>query len=98
MPIIATIALRCIGLPLTVEFDAVADPAEALHEYGAELLECDELPQSVAIVAPVTHHDPLEPLPADYRKIIPNGGYSIEVKSRFSQRAAGDVGASMLRH
>src|SRR4029077_8524163 len=35
--------------------DPVADPAEALHEYGVRLTPWDELPRAHALVAAVAH-------------------------------------------
>jgi UDP-N-acetyl-D-galactosamine dehydrogenase len=88
--------LESYGVEVHVH-DPVADPAEALQEYGVKLLDWDALPQAEAMVVAVVHHDLLARPLADYRKKILNGGCFIDVKSRFSQRAVSDVGLSMWR-
>jgi UDP-N-acetyl-D-galactosamine dehydrogenase len=63
--------------------DPIADPAEAMHEYGVRLETWDELPQAAAIVGAVAHR-PFKQRPlADYlAKLLPEGVIA-DVKSQF---------------
>jgi len=88
--------LESYGVEVHVH-DPVADAAEARDEYGVELREWDALPQAEAIVVAVAHRDLLARPLAEYRKKILNGGCFIDVKSRFDQGAARDIGLSMWR-
>jgi UDP-N-acetyl-D-galactosamine dehydrogenase len=62
--------------------DPVADPAEAMHEYGLMLTPWDELPRADAIVSAVAHRAlrerSMDELAA---KLMPNGVY-VDVKSQ----------------
>ena len=62
--------------------DPVADPADALREYGVQLTPWDELPRADAIVAAVAHRA-YEQYSADalVAKLMPNGVY-VDVKCR----------------
>jgi len=62
--------------------DPVADPQEALHEYGIHLTAWQELPKAAAIIAAVAHQEFLaRPLEHLMDKLLPNGIY-VDVKSR----------------
>jgi UDP-N-acetyl-D-galactosamine dehydrogenase len=63
--------------------DPIADPAEAVHEYGVRLEAWEELPKSAAIVAAVAHR-PLKQRPLDdyLAKLLPDGVIA-DVKSQF---------------
>jgi UDP-N-acetyl-D-galactosamine dehydrogenase len=67
--------------------DPVADPAEARHEYGVELVPWERLPQSEAIVAAVAHR-PLLARPIDeiVAKLRPGGVYA-DVKCQADAEA-----------
>jgi nucleotide sugar dehydrogenase len=62
--------------------DPVADPADALREYGVRLTPWDELPRADAIVSAVAHRA-YEQYSADalVAKLMPNGVY-VDVKCR----------------
>jgi UDP-N-acetyl-D-glucosamine/UDP-N-acetyl-D-galactosamine dehydrogenase len=62
--------------------DPVADPADALREYGVQLTPWDELPRADAIVSAVAHRA-YEQYSADalVAKLMPNGVY-VDVKCR----------------
>jgi UDP-N-acetyl-D-galactosamine dehydrogenase len=62
--------------------DPVADPADALREYGVQLTPWDELPRADAIVAAVAHRA-YEQYAADalVAKLMPHGVY-VDVKCR----------------
>jgi UDP-N-acetyl-D-glucosamine/UDP-N-acetyl-D-galactosamine dehydrogenase len=62
--------------------DPVADPADAMHEYGLKLTPWDELPRADAIVSAVAHRALRERSVDDLAaKLVPNGVY-IDVKSQ----------------
>ena len=63
--------------------DPVAAPAEALHEYGVELLPWDRLPKAAAIVAAVAHRAFKVRPTSDYlERLLPNAVVA-DVKSQF---------------
>ena len=62
--------------------DPVADPADALREYGVQLTPWDELPRADAIVSAVAHRAYEQYSPdALVAKLMPNGVY-VDVKCR----------------
>jgi UDP-N-acetyl-D-galactosamine dehydrogenase len=67
--------------------DPVADPADALREYGVQLTPWDELPRADAIVSAVAHRA-YEQYAADalVAKLMPNGVY-VDVKCRADAAA-----------
>jgi UDP-N-acetyl-D-galactosamine dehydrogenase len=63
--------------------DPIADPREARHEYGVELVKWDDLPKAAALVAAVSHKEyRAQPLQVYLEKLQPNGVVA-DVKSRF---------------
>jgi UDP-N-acetyl-D-galactosamine dehydrogenase len=67
--------------------DPVADPDEALHEYGIRLVPWDALPKSAALVAAVAHRE-LKARPADaYAAKLERNGVVVDVKCQFAQDA-----------
>ncbi len=77
--------------------DPVADPAEALHEYGLELTPWEALPRADAIVSAVAH-SALKQRSVDELadKLIPNGVY-IDVKSQADAAALRARGVQVWR-
>ncbi len=77
--------------------DPVAEPAEAVHEYGVELESWDALPVADAIVAAVAHKDYLDmPLTKLLGKLAP-GGVFADVKSSYDPAALTEAGARLWR-
>ena len=60
--------------------DPVADPAEALREYGVALEEWDDLPRAHAIVAAVAHRAFKQRPADDYVGKLERGGLYVDVK------------------
>jgi UDP-N-acetyl-D-galactosamine dehydrogenase len=88
--------LRAYGLDVYVH-DPVADPAEARHEYGIDLLSWDELPRADAMVVAVAHQPLLSrPLPAYFDKLAVNGCF-VDVKARFDAGALRKAGYCVWR-
>jgi UDP-N-acetyl-D-glucosamine/UDP-N-acetyl-D-galactosamine dehydrogenase len=77
--------------------DPVADPADALREYGVQLTPWDELPRADAIVSAVAHRA-YEQYSAEtmVAKLIPNGVY-VDVKCRADAAALRAHGIQVWR-
>ena len=77
--------------------DPVADPAEAMHEYGLKLTSWDELPRADAIVSAVAHRALRERSIDDLvAKLVPNGVY-VDVKSQVDAAALRSRGVKVWR-
>jgi UDP-N-acetyl-D-galactosamine dehydrogenase len=78
--------------------DPLAEPGQALHEYGISLREWGQLPQNAdAIVAAVSHAEYTgQPVP---RLLVPlkPGGVFIDVKSAYEPQAVIAAGATLWR-
>jgi UDP-N-acetyl-D-galactosamine dehydrogenase len=63
--------------------DPVAQPEEAMHEYGVKLVPWDALPRAAAMVAAVSHHEfkarPID----DYVAKLAAGGLFVDVKCQM---------------
>ena len=88
--------LASFGVSVHVH-DPVADPADALREYGVRLTPWDELPRADAIVSAVAHRA-YEKYSADdlVAKLVPNGAY-VDVKSRADAAALRARGVQVWR-
>ncbi len=77
--------------------DPIADPAEAMREYGVKLSPWDALPRSHAMVAAVAHREYTQrPLDDFVAKIEPNGLY-VDVKSQADMAALRSRGIQVWR-
>jgi UDP-N-acetyl-D-galactosamine dehydrogenase len=88
--------LRSYGMNVHVH-DPVADPAEARHEYGIELVPWEALPRGEALVAAVAHralarHD----VAAIAGKLV-EGGLYVDVKSQADAAALRAHGLNVWR-
>lgn len=88
--------LQSYGVDVHVT-DALADPEEALHEYGVRLERWDDLPRADAIVAAVAHREYAE-LGAEAlgRKVVAGGAF-IDVKAAFDPQAIRGAGLRLWR-
>ncbi len=77
--------------------DPVAEPAEAQHEYGVQLVGWDDLPQAAAIVAAVSHRAYAEKPLGDLLAKLKPGGVFADVKSAFDPRALEKAGMRVWR-
>jgi len=77
--------------------DPVADPAEARHEYGVDLVAWDDLPNSAAIVAAVGHREFKERATTDFLSKLKKDGVVIDVKSLFEPSAFAKAGINFWR-
>jgi len=78
--------LRSFGAEVFVH-DPEADPKEAAHEYGVELLPWDALPRADAIVAAVAHRSYRQLTVEDIGRKVVKGGCFIDVKAAFDAAA-----------
>jgi len=85
--------LQAYGAQVCVH-DPVADPAEAMHEYGVALVAWDELPPAAAFVATVSHADYREMGIAAIAARAQPGAVFIDVKSAWEP---GEVRQSGMR-
>jgi UDP-N-acetyl-D-galactosamine dehydrogenase len=88
--------LQSYGASVVVH-DPVAAPAEALHEYGVELVPWEKLPKAAAIVAAVSHRGFKARPVADYLGRLAPKGVLIDVKSQFDAADFSGNGVTVWR-
>jgi UDP-N-acetyl-D-galactosamine dehydrogenase len=77
--------------------DPVADPDEAVHEYGVTLTPWERLPKSHALVAAVAHRDyQARPVRDFVDKLEPNGLF-VDVKCQANPAALREYGVAVWR-
>ena len=88
--------LQSFGARVSVH-DPLADPQEAMHEYGVSLCSWDDLPRASAIVAAVAHDD-FRKRPVDdfLGKLLPGGLY-VDVKSQADAEVLRGKGLTVWR-
>ncbi len=78
--------------------DPLADPKEAIHEYGITLTEWDALPkQADAIVAAVAHTEYTNKLFDQLASKLKAGGVFVDIKSAYPQEAIEAAGYKLWR-
>jgi UDP-N-acetyl-D-galactosamine dehydrogenase len=77
--------------------DPLADPEEAMHEYGVRLCRFDDLPRADALVAAVAHKDYLAMDLEDYARKLVRGGVFVDVKAAFDAAALQALGLKVWR-
>ena len=88
--------LESFGAHVSVH-DPLADPREAMHEYGVELRTWDELPQASAIVAAVAHDEFKRRPNEDYAEKFVPGGLYVDVKCQRDPRQLQELGLRVWR-
>lgn len=78
-------------------YDPVAEPHEAVHEYGITLKTWEELPRADAVVAAVAHKELLAHSLKDVMGKLSEKGCFIDVKSKFDQQALEAAGHTVWR-
>ncbi len=88
--------LQSFGARVSVH-DPLADPQEAMHEYGVSLCSWDDLPRASAIVAAVAHDD-FRKRPVDdmLGKLLPGGLY-VDVKCQADAEVLRGKGLTVWR-
>ena len=88
--------LDSYGVKVVVH-DPIAEPAEAMHEYGVQLTAWDALPRAQAIVAAVAHQAYKEiPLTDMVGKLQPAGIF-MDIKCQYDQTSLATAGAKVWR-
>ena len=78
--------------------DPLAEPEQALHEYGITLIEWGQLPQNAeAIVAAVSHAEYTTQPVANLLALLKPGGVFIDIKSAYLPESITDAGACLWR-
>jgi len=75
--------LQDYGCEVSVH-DPIAEPAEAQHEYGIQLIKWENLPQADALVAAVSHTQYLEMTMTELLAKLKPLGVFVDVKSTYS--------------
>jgi UDP-N-acetyl-D-galactosamine dehydrogenase len=89
--------LQEFGCEVSVH-DPLAEPKEAIHEYGINLTQWDLLPmQSDAIVAAVAHTEYINKPVSELLSKLKTGGVFIDVKSAYPQDAIEAAGYKLWR-
>ena len=88
--------LKTYGVEVFVH-DPFADPEEALHEYGVNLLKWEDLPRADAIVAAVSHPQFKTLSAEDFSQKLVKGGCFIDVKACFDAPALQAAGIKVWR-
>jgi UDP-N-acetyl-D-galactosamine dehydrogenase len=88
--------LKSFGVRVFVH-DPYADRAEALQEYGVDLVEWRDLPRADAIVAAVSHKQLRDKTVEDFRAKLVDGGCFIDVKASFDAVALTHAGIRVWR-
>lgn len=88
--------LESYGAKVVVH-DPVADPAEAQHEYGVNLVAWDDLPKAGAIVAAVNHRQFKSRATTDFLAKLESGGVITDVKSMLDPAAFAAAGVDLWR-
>jgi UDP-N-acetyl-D-galactosamine dehydrogenase len=77
--------------------DPIAQPDEAMHEYGVELTAWGDLPPAAAMVAAVSHKQFVDmSVPALAGKLAA-GGVFVDVKSAYDRAALEAAGLQVWR-
>ena len=88
--------LKSFGVEVCVH-DPLAEPSEALHEYGVDLLSWDDLPKSDAMVMAVAHQAYLNRPVSDLLAKVKEGGCFIDVKAKFDKNELQAAGLCVWR-
>jgi UDP-N-acetyl-D-glucosamine/UDP-N-acetyl-D-galactosamine dehydrogenase len=88
--------LKSFGIEVYVH-DPLASKAEAMHEYGVELVSWKDLPVADAIVMAVVHNKLIDTPLMEYLSKVKKNGCFIDVKSRFDRDALQAAGLRVWR-
>ncbi|NWG73956.1 MAG: nucleotide sugar dehydrogenase, partial [Rubrivivax sp.] len=88
--------LQSYGVEVHVT-DPLAEPEEAMHEYGVKLERFDDLPRADAIVAAVAHRDYMSLGLEDFGRKMVKGGAFIDVKAAFDPKVFEAAGYRVWR-
>ncbi len=80
-----------------VVHDPIAEPSEAMHEYGVKLVSWDDLPQAHAIVAAVAHNAYKELPTEETLRKLHSGGIFMDIKCQYDAAQLQAHGAQVWR-
>ena len=80
-----------------MNLNPVADPEEARHEYGVELVSWEDLPAADALIVAVSHREFVERPLADFQSKMSSSCCFIDVKSQFDPVALREAGINVWR-
>lgn len=90
------VELQSYGVDVHV-YDPLADPDEALHEYGLKLETWDELPRATVIIAAVSHAELINKPISDFRSKAQEDACFVDIKSKFNLAELRDAGFNIWR-
>ena len=88
--------LKSYGVSVHVH-DAMASPNDAMHEYGIELSQWQDLPKTACVILAVNHRKYLENGPNVIKELLISQGVFIDVKSTFDPKTFTDDGFGCWR-
>ncbi|MDC8756876.1 nucleotide sugar dehydrogenase [Janthinobacterium fluminis] len=88
--------LQSYGLDVNVH-DPVADPQEALEEYGITLKSWDQLPRAESLISAVAHRQLMARPLAEVQSKVLDAGCFIDVKSQYDLAALRAAGLNVWR-
>lgn len=77
--------------------DPLADPQEAVHEYGVELKSWDQLPQAQAVILAVAHNEYQALSVSNFRAIMQDNTVVMDVKSKLDRQGFAAAGIELWR-
>ena len=88
--------LQDFGVKVQVH-DPLADPGDAKHEFGLDLVKWEELKPADALIVAVAHHDYMKLTPADLKKLVGRNPVLIDVKASYPPKPIQDAGIRLWR-
>lgn len=88
--------LQSYGVDVHV-YDPLADPDEAMHEYGLTLESWDSLPRATVIIAAVSHDELIHRPLGDFKAKATQDACFVDVKSKFNLTALREAGFHIWR-
>ncbi|WP_428604702.1 nucleotide sugar dehydrogenase [Sedimenticola sp.] len=77
--------------------DPMADPEEAVHEYGVQLSPWEQLPKAQAVILAVAHNHYQTLSVADFSSILQPGAIVMDIKSKLDRSAFAEAGIDLWR-
>jgi UDP-N-acetyl-D-glucosamine/UDP-N-acetyl-D-galactosamine dehydrogenase len=88
--------LQDFGISVQVH-DPLADPHDAKHEFGLDLVSWENLKPAAAVIVAVAHDDYMKLKPADLKKLAGNNPVLMDVKASYPQQEVLDAGIKLWR-
>ncbi len=88
--------LQSFGIEVFVH-DPLADPVEAKHEYGIDLIAWEELPCGDALIAAVSHREFAALSMAEISQKLNQGGVFVDIKATFDPDQLAEAGFRVWR-